>query len=242
MNEELKTNLTKIKEDFVPEVKKTFGDALKAVILYGSAARGTYVHGSSDINLLIIIREPDPEKIIALGSDQAKLIKKHHISIHILSEGESIRWADLLPMEYLDILEIGQTLYGENTAERLTITKKNLRHQVEERLRGNINALRQALIASRGSSRLLSQLLRESYGALTAPLRGLLRLKETESGGLGEMELLDRIKEVYELDTKPLKEIYTFREGGRTDAKRLAVNVVTFLTALVRKVDEMEVE
>jgi predicted nucleotidyltransferase len=248
---ELETSLKKIREEFIPEVQKSFGDALEAVILYGSAARGSYVPGGSDINLLIIIREPDPEKIMALGSEQARLLKKHHISLHVLSEGEFIRSADIFPMEYLDIREVGQVLYGENIAERLTITRKNLRHQVEERLRGNINALRQALIASRGSSRLLSQLLRANFGTLIAPLRGLLRLKEEalqQSGEeertqpMGELELLEKVQEEYGVDTTPLKEVLTFREGGRTDAKRLAVNAVTFLTSLVRTVDEMDVE
>lgn len=248
---ELETSLKKIREEFIPEVQKSFGDALEAVILYGSAARGSYVPGGSDINLLIIIREPDPEKIMALGSEEARLLKKHHISLHVLSEGEFIRSADIFPMEYLDIREAGQVLYGENIAERLTITRKNLRHQVEERLRGNINALRQALIASRGSSRLLSQLLRANFGTLIAPLRGLLRLKEEalqQSGEKertqprGELELLQKVQEEYGVDTTPLKEVLTFREGGRTDAKRLAVNAVTFLTSLVRTVDEMDVE
>ncbi|MFO7848610.1 MAG: nucleotidyltransferase domain-containing protein, partial [Spirochaetia bacterium] len=177
MNEELQASLKKINEDFIPELKKIFGHSLKAVILYGSAARETYVHGSSDINLLVIIEEPDPEKILEIGSEHAKFIKKHHISLHLLSEGEFMRSADIFPMEYLDIQEAGKVLYGENAAEKLTITRRHLRHQVEERLRGNINALRQALIASRGSSRLLSQLLRESFGTFISPLRGLLRLK-----------------------------------------------------------------
>ncbi|MFP4180185.1 MAG: nucleotidyltransferase domain-containing protein [Spirochaetaceae bacterium] len=246
MNEELQASLKKIEEDFIPEVKKTFGHSLKAVILYGSAARGTFVYGSSDINLLIIIEEPDPDRIVELGADHAKLIKKHRISLHVLSEGEFIRSADIFPMEYLDIQEAGKILYGESVADKLTITKKHLRHQVEERLRGNINALRQALIASRGSSRLLSQLLRESYGTFISPLRGLLRLKNedlrTKNHPETDIELLDRVYKEYGVDTKPLKEIYTFREGGRTDARRLAVNLVIFLTTLVRRVDEMEAE
>ena len=251
MNAELETSLKKIREEFIPELEKSFGEDLEAVILYGSAARGSYVHGSSDINLLIIIQEPKPEKIMALGSEQAKILKKHHISLHILSKGEFIRSADIFPMEYLDIREVGKVLYGENIAEHLSITKKNLRHQIEERLRGNINALRQALIASRGSSRLLSQLLRSSFGTLVAPLRGLLRLKDEDLQKSGEeshtqpreeIELLEKLQKEYGVDTTPLREVLTFREGGRTDAKRLAVNTVFFLTTLVRKVDEMDME
>jgi predicted nucleotidyltransferase len=259
MERELEATLKKVREDFLPELHDIFGEAVKSVILYGSAARGSYVHGNSDVNLLIIIKESDPQKILDLGSEHARLIKKLRLSLHILSEGEFIRSADIFPMEYLDIREAGKVLYGEDISERLKLTKQNLRHQVEERLRGNINALRQALIASRGSSRLLSELLRESFGTLMAPLRGLIRLKtaafeeaasqnaaSSASGSsddpAGEIDLLDQIGRVYEIDAAPLKEIYRFRERGRTDAKMLAVNAVTFLTELVRKVDELEVK
>ncbi len=241
MNTELETSLKKIREEFIPAAEKLFGEALKSIILYGSAARGSYIHGSSDINILIVIEEPDPEKIISLGSEQAKLIKKHRLSLHILSEGEFIRSSDIFPMEYLDVQEEGSLLYGDNVAEKLDITKRNLRHQVEERLRGNINAMRQALIASRGNSRLLSQLLRENIGTLIAPLRGLLRLSSSELP-TGELEVLKRVNEEFGVDGGPVKEILSLREGGRTDAKRLAVDLIGFLTGLVRKVDELEVE
>ncbi len=253
MERELEATLKKVREDFLPELHEIFGQAVKSVILYGSAARGSYVHGSSDVNLLIIIKEPDPQKILDLGSEQARLIKKLRLSLHILSEGEFIRSADIFPMEYFDIREAGEVLYGENVSERLTLTKQNLRHQVEERLRGNINALRQALIASRGSSRLLGELLRESFGTLMAPLRGLLRLKDADSQAAaaasgpaespaGELDLLVQIGRAYEIDVTALEDIYKFREGSRTDAKLLAVNALSFLTELVRKVDELEVE
>src|SRR4029453_14644449 len=43
-------------EAFTKRLAGAYGDALVAVVLYGSAARGDYRPGVSDLNLLVILR------------------------------------------------------------------------------------------------------------------------------------------------------------------------------------------
>jgi predicted nucleotidyltransferase len=44
---------------YLADVTKVFGPEVEAVILYGSAARGDYLPGRSNVNLLILLKRQD---------------------------------------------------------------------------------------------------------------------------------------------------------------------------------------
>jgi hypothetical protein len=113
---------------------------------------------------------------------------------------------------------------------------------VEERLRGSVHALRQALFASQGKAKLLSGVLKEWFGSQTALLRAVLRLAGTSSVPENSRELVDAIGSTFELDPAGLYPLVQLRWGDKSgDAAQIAVQTLQFLTTLVRKVDSMEI-
>jgi len=243
MNTEIESIISDLKESFVPTLKDLFGDDLKAVILYGSAAKGNYVAGVSDVNILLLTGKTHPEEIMKLGSRAKKQIKKHKISLQFLTTTEFDNSADVFPMEYLDIQNSHILIWGNDIVKTLEITRTNLRHQIEERLRGSVHALRQALFASQGKSKLLSGVLTEWFGSQAALFRALLRLAEAPTVPDKPKELVDSIGSTFNMDPTGLYSLVKLREGdSHENASHIAVQVLQFLTLLVEKVDAMDVE
>jgi len=243
MNNEISSVVNDVKESFVPVVRELFEDDLKAVILYGSAAKGTYVPGVSDVNLLLLTGTTHPEKIMQLGNRAKKQIKKHRLSLQFLTTTEFENSADVFPMEYLDIQHSHHLIWGYDVVKDIEIAPTNLRHQAEERLRGSVHALRQALFASQGKAKLLSGVLNDWFGSQAALFRALLRLAAAPTVPDDPRELVDSLGSTFEIDATGLYPLIKLREGDKQgDATDTAVQVLQFLTQLVRKVDAMDVE
>lgn len=241
MNKEIETIVSDLKENFVPVLQELFGNDLQAVIMYGSAAKGTYVAGVSDVNLLLLTGEKHPEAIMKLGNQAKKAISKHRLSVQFLTTSEFQNSTDVFPMEYLDIQKSHILVWGSADLEALKIESTYLRHQVEERLRGSVHALRQALFASQGKAKLLSGVLKEWFGSQTALLRAVLRLAGTSSVPENPRELVDAIGSTFEIDPSDLYPLLQLREGDKSgDAAQISVKTLHFLTQLVQKVDAME--
>lgn len=236
--------IQKIKNEFMPELTVNFGDDLKAVILYGSAAKGSsgaFVEGVSDVNLLVLTGSPHPKKIIELGKGAARKITRLRLSLHFLTVDEFLNSSDVFPMEYLDIQEHHELVWGEDPVKKLSLHRENLRHQVEERLRGGVNALRQALLASRGKDRLIAGVMKEWFGSQTALFRGVLRLSGQDEIPFESRELVRKVADIFSLDPAGIYALIDLREKGKTEnAASAAVETLHFLTALVREVDAMD--
>ncbi|MFO7730677.1 MAG: hypothetical protein R6V86_07925 [Spirochaetia bacterium] len=242
MNKEIETIVNDLKENFVPVLQELFDNDLQAVIMYGSAAKGTYAAGVSDVNLLLLTGNTHPEAIMKLGNRAKKMINKHRLSVQFLTVNEFENSADVFPMEYLDIQNSHILVWGSADLGVLKIESTFLRHQVEERLRGSVHALRQALFASQGKAKLLSGVLKEWFGSQTALLRAVLRLAGTSSVPENPRELVDAIGSTFKLDPAGLYPLVQLREGDKSgDAAQIAVQTLQFLTQLVRKVDAMEI-
>lgn len=234
--------ITSIKEEFIPALQRFFGDGLASVMLYGSAVGTEYNPGSSDINLLCLIEKPSPEAIMALGKNKARFIRKKRISLQIQTVGEFLSSSDVFPMEYLDLAARRQPLFGKDYAAEVTVDPSHLRHQAEERLRGSVNALRQALLASGGSKKRLKRVLIEWFGAQTALLRSLIRLKGEEHIPFGAAALATAVADAYGIDGSPFRELSALRDGEEhaPDAAETAFKVLLALTSLSDIVDRLE--
>ncbi len=242
MNKEIETIINDLQEFFVPTVQELFGDDLHSVIMYGSAAKGTYVSGVSDVNLLMLASNTHPAEIMQLGNRAKKQIKKHRLSLQFLTVAEFENSADVFPMEYLDIKNSHILVWGTNAVEEIEIKNTNLRHQVEERLRGSVHALRQALFASQGKAKLLSEVLKDWFGSQTALFRALLRLAEAPTVPENPRELVDSVGATFKIEPSDLYPLLKLRDGDKQgNASEIAVQTLQFLTQLVRKVDAMDV-
>jgi predicted nucleotidyltransferase len=227
-------------ESFLLSLKDCFGENLLSVMLYGSYVSGNFVKGVSDINTLIILEKPNPEQMEEMGRKTHRMIKRHRITPLILTREEFNNSADVFPMEYFDIKDRKRVIHGEDETKSLTLTMKNLRHQIEDRLRGEIASLRQLIIASRGRPRVLRHLLKVWSGSLYTVFRGLLRLKGAGPIPVESSDVLKKVNETFKIETSPFTEINKLRSGVKVDPKPLTQNLLGKLEELIRVVDKMK--
>ncbi len=229
-----------VERSFLTVLKETFGNNLLSVTLYGSYVSGDFIPGVSDVNLLVILEHSNSDSIGALGKTAPHMMRKYKITPLILTKSEFINSADVFPMEYADIRDRNRVLFGDDETKSLTLEKKNLRHQLEERLRGSVASLRQVLIASRGRRKVLEANLKFLYGTLKALFRGLLRmqgLKEIPTEGAA---IIDEVSRTFEIDAEPFKKLLELRIGQRVDAGKLATQALATLEQLIIIVDRMK--
>jgi predicted nucleotidyltransferase len=229
-----------VEKSFLTQLTETFGSNLISVMLYGSYVSGDFVPGVSDVNMLVILEHSDPESIGILGKTASRMMRKYKITSLILTKSEFINSADVFPMEYADIRERNRVLFGDDETKSLTLKKKNLRHQLEEMLRGSVASLRQVLIASRGRRRVLEANLKILFGTLNALFRGLLRLQGSKEIPTEGEAIIDQVSQTFEIDAEPFKKLVRLRMGAKVDAEELAADALTALEQLIIIVDRME--
>ena len=232
--------LEAVKKDFVMQAKTAFGDNLRSIILYGSILTENYNPVSSDINLIIILNQADPERIIVLGKYAAKTLQGNNITPTIMSYGEFTASADIFPMEYFDIKDLHQVLYGDDVFKDLSVSKANLRLQTEDRLRGCINSLRQVLLLSESNPKYIANGVRHTQGLYNAIFRSILRLVGEEKIAYTYMDNLKAASEYIDFNPQPFKDIC--RIAKDTPIESVVVDLVLALVNIVDFVDKLNIK
>lgn len=238
-----KTDKTKraLGVDFVELARSVFGETLESVIVYGSFLKATFTPGASDVNVLVIVGEGHEPALRELGRRGRRLMRSHRITPLVLTRREFVSSADVFPMEYLDIVETHEVLFGPDVTSELEIKTTNLRHQTEHQLRGSLVTLRQLAVAS-GRPRpfrklLLRRRLEEWYGSVAAILRGLLRLHDVSPVPQAPDELVREINRVLGLEPGPVLDLLACRQGECPDSVELIDGLLERLARLVEIVD-----
>jgi predicted nucleotidyltransferase len=225
-------------------LKRIYADQLGSVIVYGSFVKESFTPGSSDVNLLIVLSKSEENRIRSIGREGYSLFKRYNITPLILSETEFKNSADVFPMEYLDLQENHEVLYGRDVTGDLVIGKENLRHEVEHQLRGSLVSLRQLAIAAdrkrpfwKGAVR---RELQRWYGSLAAILRGVLRLKADATAPQDHRELVSEVNRALGLEAGPIIALLDCRTGDCPEVTDLIDSLLERLARLVEIVDQME--
>lgn len=163
-------------DELVQQLRQVYGDALKAVVLYGSAASGEQVVGHSDFNVLVIVSSIDVTLMRSLAQTMRAWQEAGNPPVLVLTEHEWLRSADIFPMEYADILERHRVLHGTLAITELVVDRDHLRLQTEQEAMGKLLRLRRGVMVAGTDSARQTDLLRSSYSALLVIFRAVLRL------------------------------------------------------------------
>jgi hypothetical protein len=196
--------MTKIPERpqdiFVPltqDYLKVFANELISLILYGSAAGGSYIRGKSDINLLVVLTPAGMNKFTDV-LDPVKSWKKRHVAVPLIMTRDFIESAlDSYPIEFLNMKNSHILIYGENILSELKFNPADLRLQIERELRGKLILLRQGYLEAEGKARQIRQLIANSLTAFISIFNALLYFKQ----GKAPQGRRDTIKEAGKLFT-----------------------------------------
>ncbi|CAN5741730.1 hypothetical protein BH23GEM6_BH23GEM6_07510 [soil metagenome] len=163
-------------EDFSRQMAEIYGEDLISVGLYGSAARGQYREGASDLNLLIVLREIDPARLRAGARSAAEWVAAGNPPPLLFSESEWLGSADVFPIEYADIAEAHVVLHGSDPFANVEVGWHHLRQMCEHEIKAKKIALRERYILTVGNSDALGALLTGSVSTFVALFRAMIRL------------------------------------------------------------------
>lgn len=171
----MRETVARVVDPFLAETDAALGTGYSAV-LYGSAARGDFVPGRSDINLMLVTGELSPQVLRSLRRAFAGWRKAAKEPPLVMSQAEWDRATDAFPIEITDIQSAYQVLRGADPLHGLRVDRGDLRKALEREFRGKLLRLRQGYATFAPDPAALGALGLQSAATILVLLRGLLTL------------------------------------------------------------------
>ena len=145
-----------------------------SAVLYGSASRGDYIPGRSDVNLMLVLDEVTTPTLRALGRAFAIWRKSTPEPPLLISRTEWTRASDAFPIEITDMRLSYQVLRGADPLQGVQVDTGDLRKALEREFRGKLLRLRQGYATFAPEPAALGKLGLESAATILVLLRGVL--------------------------------------------------------------------
>jgi hypothetical protein len=163
-------------ELLVEQLRKLYGDGLKAVVVYGSTVAGETIPKRSDTNVLVVVERLELDLLRGEAAISRGWAESGNPPPVTFTAEEWRDSADVFPMEYADILESHRVVHGSLPLEGLAVDREHLRLQTENQALGKLVQLRRGILASGGSRRELVELLAASFSTWMVIFRAVARL------------------------------------------------------------------
>lgn len=166
-------------DELVAQLRAAFGDQLRAVVLYGSAAAGEHLPKKSDYNVLVLVESIRAERLIAASVTVKAWVDAGNPAPLTMTMNEWHGSADIFPIEYADVLDRHRVLFGDLQTD-VRVNPSHLRLQLEHEAMGTLLQLRRGALAAGSDSREQLALLEGSSSTVMVVFRALLRLRGEE--------------------------------------------------------------
>jgi len=220
----------KIIESFRKGLKKN----LVAAIKFGTEGEPN--------NLLFVLRKLDFEVLETIKGFMEKDGKKLPVVPLFFTEQELKQGSDVFPLEFLDIKQPHELLYGIDIVNQISFDKKHVRRQLEFELRSKLIHLRENYIWIKTGED-LKKLLMSAVPSLMPLFYGMLFLKNTEA----PTELDSLFKEIanqYGIDITILKKIRALKDTkvkvNDQDLQSYVNSLMILLTKLIDIIDKVK--
>lgn len=161
---------------YVKDVAQVFGNKVESVLLYGSAVRGEFLPGRSNLNLLLFVSSYDVAVLKKYNGLHKRWSKEQLVVPLFLTAADLQSAAFVFPLEYQDIYEWHRVLWGHDPFVGFKVDTRYLTSEVLQALRGNLLRVRQRLVEGGSTEEAMTILLPLSITALLPVLRGTQRL------------------------------------------------------------------
>lgn len=197
---------------YVKEVKAAFGGQLEGLLLYGSAVRGEFLQGRSNLNILLLVSSCDSAVLTQYSLLHRRWSKEQIVVPLFLTEEELRRSAAVFPLEFLEIQEQHRVLDGRDPFIGFHVKIDRLKEAVVQGLTSHIVRLRQRYVEGGGSDEATAILLPLSITSTIPLLRGVRRLLGRSPLSLSDAVILD-IGEQLKLDLQGLLDVWLLKRG-----------------------------
>ena len=185
-------------DELVPRLREAFGDGLRCVLLYGSAAEGAPAAAAragagtrpeaprqdaqrqdaqrQDAHLLVIVDALPVETLEGAARVMADWVGGGHPAPLTLTTAEWRSSADVFAIEYADVLEHHRLLFGTLPLEGVHVRPEDIRRELEEQVLGKLLKLRRGIMEAGGDAGRERALLEVSLPTFLALFRAVVRL------------------------------------------------------------------
>ena len=216
------------------------GPNLKAIVLFGSAARGEYHEKHSDLNVLCVLERAGAEELEALHETAAWWERKKFPVPQIFTLEELRASADIFAIELMDMKAHHKMIYGEDFFDGLAVPTNLHRLQVERELRTSWVKLRQGVLLAPRKDSVLLRLMDASISTFITLFRhALIALGKEPSAS--RREVLEEIARTVGSSPEPFLAVLDVREGKLAHGKVNARGTLREYLYLVERVtDEVD--
>lgn len=153
---------------------------LKSVVLYGSAAAGDFLPGTSNYNLLLLVDPLTAAELDAIAPIIVPWCRAGHPAPLLFTPEQFAASLDAFPIELLDIQQSRRVLLGEDLLANLVVHPHHLRLQVERELTGKLLSLRGKYLLTEGRPEGQAELMLGSLSTILVLFRAALRLYQND--------------------------------------------------------------
>ncbi len=229
--------MEKLLAEFKEKLQVAAGKNLKAIVLFGSAARGEYHKRHSDLNLLLLLERAGADDLEALHAVVAWWERKKLPAPQVFTLEELRASADIFAIELLDMKAHHRMIYGEDFFGLLAVPMDLHRLQVERELRTNWVKLRQGILLAPPKDSVLTALMDASVSTFITLFRHALIVLGEEPPS-ARREVIAHVARLAGVSPEAFEAILDVREGKRSAGELVAREILRGYLALVERVTE----
>jgi predicted nucleotidyltransferase len=167
--------------EFVQRMRGAGAENLLSIVLFGSAAQGEFHPEYSDVNLLCVLGDASFSSLQKISPVIEWWHKKRHRPPLVVTFEEMKSSAAEFSIEFIDMKQRYQVLYGEDVLRVLEVPMHLHRFQLEYELREKLFLLRRQLLLANNNETELWDVMLHSLSSFTTLFRHvLLELGEPE--------------------------------------------------------------
>jgi len=238
----LSNETQKLLQTYVKEVKAAFGDQLEGLLLYGSAVRGEFLQGRSNLNILLLVSSCDSAVLKQYSALHRRWSKEQIVVPLFLTEEELRMSAAVFPLEFLEIQEQHRVLDGRDPFIGFHVKTDRLKEAVVQGLTSLIVRLRQRYVEGGGGDDATTILLTLSIPSTIPLLRGVQRLLGRPPLSHSEVVISD-VGEQLKLDLQGLLDVWLLKRGqispGPHEMSRLFDRYLQTTVLVTRAVEQL---
>ena len=197
---------------YVAQINEDWSTDFGGLLLFGSAARGDFISGRSNLNMLLLVRCLSVELLKRAGHMHQEWGKHQIVAPLLMTEDDLSRSGRLFPLEFLQMTQHHVVLAGHDPFVAFHIDRDRLAWQCEQELMANLLRLRQRFIEGAGRIEAIQALLILSITAVLPCIRGFLYIAGQSSKGK-DVEILEGLSDTLQCDSTIFLEILNIKRG-----------------------------
>lgn len=225
--------------ELVKRLKEFAATNLECVILFGSAARGDFRAGHSDLNVACILHSLTVEELGRLANVvKWWCVEQKEPAPLFFTRDELRQAAEVFAIEILDMKHGRRVLYGADVVADIEVPMNLHRVQVEHDLRTTVLKLRQHYLRAPGNSKELAPILKKSFSGVLTLLRHTI-IAFGEEPPVAAHDFIARAAALTDSNASAFTALLTLRETGEFHGEIIPV-YGAYLKALEKILSALE--